>query len=139
MSQTTYGEFEPKTQRDRLVINVLYALHALALLSHGGSTAIAVILNYILRKKEPDALYVAHHNYMVSSFWWMLLWLLLWTPLAGVAYLSAFSHNNTEFMWLASPALVGIVSIVGWYLYRSIRGWVLFRQNRPPHTTQNSE
>jgi uncharacterized membrane protein len=117
MSETNYGRLEaPKTSSDRTVMHVLYGLHTIAWASMGTLAVIALIINYIKRGDELDALYVSHHNYMIRTFWWTVLWLLLTSPL-----------------WLLIiPGWVAYGVIGLWYLYRCIRGWLHFTDNKLP-------
>ena len=117
MAETDYVAFEPKTQNDRSVMHVLYGLHTVAWASMGSLAVIALIVNYIKRADEQDSIYVSHHNYMIATFWWTVLWLLLTSPL-----------------WLAFviPGAIAWTIVGLWYLYRCIRGWLRFTDNRPP-------
>src|ERR1051325_3486610 len=114
MSQTDYAAFEMKTSGDRTVMHVLYGMHTIAWASMGTLAVIAVIVNYIKRSDETDPLYTSHHNYMIATFWWTVLWLLLCGPL----WLG---------MVLFIPAGPIAYAIIGfWYLYRCLRGWLRF-------------
>jgi len=102
--------------RSRTLMHVLYAMHTLAWFSLGGFAVLALIVNYIRRADEYDALYLAHHVYMIRSFWWTALWLLLAAPL-----------------WLLFfPGLLAYGVVGLWYLYRCLRGWLRFNDNREP-------
>lgn len=116
MSETNLAEFEVKTDGDRTVMHVLYGLHTLAWFSGGVFAVIALIINYLRRSDETDALNIDHHNYMIQTFWWTLLWLLLLSPL-----------------WLLFifPGAIAYGIVWLWYLYRCIRGWMRFSGNRP--------
>jgi uncharacterized membrane protein len=116
MSQTDIAEFEAKTEGDRTVMHVLYAMHTLAWFSGGIFAVIALIINYIRRADEVDALYIDHHSYMIRTFWWTMLWLVLLSPL-----------------WLLFffPGAAAYAIVWFWYLYRCIRGWMRFSSNRP--------
>ena len=37
----------------------------------------ALIINYLRRADEREPLFLAHHRYMIATFWWTLLWLVL--------------------------------------------------------------
>ena len=78
MAQTDFAEFEAKTAGDRTVMHVLYGLHTIAWASMGSLALIAVIVNYIKRADEHDAVYASHHSYMIATFWWTIvgLWYL---------------------------------------------------------------
>jgi uncharacterized membrane protein len=123
MAQTDFAEFESKTSGDRTVMHILYGLHTVAWLSMGTLAVIALIVNYIKRADEHDAVYVSHHNYMISTFWWTVLWMVLSGLLALVMGLTI----------ILIPLVWVPFSIVGlWYLYRCIRGWLRFTEGKPP-------
>ena len=115
MRQTDLVTFDVKTSGDRTVMHVLYGLHTLAWFSGGVFAVIALIMNYLRRDGEVDPLYVAHHNYMISTFWWTLLWLVLLSPLWLLFVLPGFVAYGI--VWL-------------WYLYRCIRGWLRFNNGQ---------
>ena len=120
MPETDFTEFEAKTSNDRAVMHVLYGLHTVAWLSMGMLAVVALIVNYIKRADEHDAVYASHHNYMIATFWWTLLWLALTAPL-------------WLFMLLLLPVGPVATFVVGlWYLYRCLRGWLRFTEGRPP-------
>ncbi len=118
-SVATQFDAPPRPARnphDRGVMHVLYALHTLAWLSAGAFAVIALIGNYIKRGDDIEPLYNAHHHYMIRTFWWTVLWLLLCSPL-----------------WLAlAPGMLAYGVIGLWYLYRCIKGWLRFVDNRLP-------
>jgi uncharacterized membrane protein len=117
MSETDFAAFEGKTQGDRTVMHVLYGLHTAAWASFGSLAVVALIVNYIKRADELDAVYASHHNYMIRTFWWTLLWLVVTTPLYLI-------------VWI--PGVIAHSVVLLWYLYRCLRGWVRFNDNRPP-------
>ncbi len=117
MKETDYADFAPKTESDRTVMHVLYGLHTVAPFSYWTLALVAVVVNYIKRGDEADLLYVAHHDYMLRTFWWTVLWLVLTSPLYLLFFLPGFLAHS----------VVGL-----WYLYRCIRGWLRFVDHRPP-------
>lgn len=117
MSRTEDATFDAKTSSDRTVMNVLYGMHTLAWASMYTLAVVAVIVNYIRRSDEQDALYAAHHSWMISTFWWAVFWAVLSLPL----YLLFF------FPGVIAQAIVGL-----WYLYRCIKGWLRFSSGRLP-------
>jgi uncharacterized membrane protein len=54
---------------------------------------------------------------MIRTVWWTLLWLVLAGPL---------------WFLLIFPGAVAYTVIGAWYLYRCLRGWVRFNDNRYP-------
>lgn len=114
--ETDYATLEDKSPRDRTVMHVLYGLHTVAPFTLWSLAVIALIVNYIRRGDERDPLYLAHHDYLIRTFWWALLWL-------GV----------TSALWLLIvPGWIAWTLIGFWYLYRCIKGWVRFNDNRLP-------
>ncbi len=123
MSETNFADFEPKSPGDRTIMHILYGLHTVAWASLGTLAVIALIINYIKRGDETDALYQMHHNYMISTFWWTLVWMI---PAALIALIMSITIILLPLAWLP-------FSVVGlWYLYRCIKGWVRFSGNREP-------
>jgi len=116
MSQTDYARFETKSPSDRTIMHVLYGLHTVAWASAGMLAVIALIVNYIKRGDERDAAYVSHHNYMIATFWWTVLWLLVTSPL---------------YLFFVLPGVIAHAIVGLWYLYRCIRGWLRFTDGRP--------
>jgi uncharacterized membrane protein len=117
VSETDFAAFETKTPADRTVMNVLYGMHVLAPFTYWTLAIVAMIVNYIKRSDELDAVYSSHHNYMISTFWWSILWLVVTSPLYLLFFLPGFIAH----------AIVGL-----WYLYRCIRGWLRFTEGKPP-------
>jgi uncharacterized membrane protein len=117
MAETDFAQFDVKTPGDRTVMHVLYGLHTIAWASMGTLAVIALIVNYIRRADEEDALYASHHSYMIATFWWTVLWLLVTGPL---------------WLLLFFPGAIAYTIIGLWYLYRCLRGWLRFADGRPP-------
>ncbi|MBC7718371.1 MAG: hypothetical protein H7Z77_01060 [Chitinophagaceae bacterium] len=115
MTQTNLADFEVKTPNDRTVMHVLYALHTLAWFSGGVFAVVALVVNYLKRGDETDALYIDHHTYMIKTFWWTLLWLVLLSPL---------------WLLLVLPGAIAYGIVWLWYLYRCVRGWIRFNDAR---------
>ncbi|MCJ0765020.1 DUF4870 family protein [Variovorax terrae] len=115
MSETDFSRFDAKTPNDRTVMHVLYGLHTIAWASMGTLAVIALIVNYVKRGEEQDALYLSHHNYMIRTFWWTILALVVASPLWLLFLLPG----------AAAYTLIGL-----WYLYRCIRGWLRFADGK---------
>jgi uncharacterized membrane protein len=117
MAGTDFRDFEPKTASDRTIMHVLYGLHTIAWASMGTLALIALVINYVKRADELDALYVSHHNYMIATFWWTVLWLVVTAPL---------------WLLMVFPGVIAYTIVGLWYLYRCLRGWLRFNDSRPP-------
>lgn len=108
---------EMKTSGNRTVMHILYGMHTVASASAGTLAVIALIVNYIARSDESEGLFREHHSYMISTFWWTMLWLLVTSPLFLLLFMPG------AFAWF----IVGF-----WYIYRCIKGWLRFSNNRMP-------
>ena len=121
--ETDYAEFEVKGPADRNFMNIMYGMHTLAPFTAWSLSVVALILNYIKRSHEHDAIYASHHNYMISTFWWTVMWLVI----SGfVALVLAVTIVGLLVAWLPFVA-VGL-----WYIYRCVRGWIRFNNGEPP-------
>ncbi|MBV6306735.1 hypothetical protein KVP10_17740 [Candidimonas humi] len=109
---------EPQGPNLRTVTHVIYGLFALGLISAGVlglATVAAIVLAYLKRGDAAGTVYAPHFGWVLKTFWWGLLWLVL----------SA----------LATPILVGwltgAVALV-WVLYRLIKGWLALFSGQSP-------
>ena len=115
MAETDFRTLEDM-RTDRSTMHVLYGLHTVAPFTLWSLSVIALIVNYIKRSDEADRLYEAHHSYMIRTFWWTLLWL----ALTGPGWILFF------------PGVFAWTFIGAWYIYRFLRGWMRFNDNRFP-------
>jgi uncharacterized membrane protein len=140
MSQTNYADFEPKSADDRVIMHILYGMHCVAWLTGGVSAVVALIVNYVRRSDETDHTFTVHHNYMIHTFWWTLLWLALSSALflllilipGTAAVFSGWAAGISLFLILLVPSLLAGTVIGLWHLYRNIKGWLRFNDNRAP-------
>jgi uncharacterized membrane protein len=110
----------PSAEADRrsnlvLLTHVMYGLHLLSFFSAGAFSVVAMILNYVKRADLPDAFFRSHFRWQARSFWFTLLWLALTAPL---------------WAFFVFPGWVAWSVIGLWYLYRFVRGWWAFSEQR---------
>jgi uncharacterized membrane protein len=118
MSETDYATLEDRRRpQDRTTMQILYGMHAVAPFTLWSVSLLALIFNYVKRADEIEPRYRAHHDYMVRTFWWTLLWLVVTAPL---------------WFLLVVPGAVAYTAIGAWYIYRYLRGWLRFNDNRFP-------
>jgi uncharacterized membrane protein len=119
MSETDYVTLEDKggQRGGRTVMQVLYGMHTVAPFTLWSLSVIALVIHYVKRADESDPVYLAHHTYMIRTVWWTLLWLVVSGPL---------------WFLLVFPGAVAYTVIGAWYLYRCLRGWLRFNDNRFP-------
>lgn len=82
-----------------------YVLHLIGSVA-GVPSLIALVLNY-LKRSESASLFGSHHEWMIRTFWWALLWVVIG--------------------WVTTFVLIGWL-ILGllwlWYVYRHILGLI---------------
>ena len=94
----------------RKITHICYALFALAMISAGlfGAAAVAaVILAYVKRSDASGTIYASHLDWVIKTFWWGLLWVVL-SGLLTAIFIG----------WVT-----GIVALV-WIIHRLIKGWL---------------
>jgi uncharacterized membrane protein len=116
MSETNYADVESgKQPKDSTVMHILYGMHTVAPFTFWTLAVIALVVNYIKRSDETDSLHVSHHSYMIRTFWWSILWLVVTGPL---------------WLLLVLPGAIAWTVVGLWYLYRCIVGWLRFNDGR---------
>lgn len=132
--------FNPQAQsqaqlmpRDGMVklAHVMYGLHAFSALTglvsaafivtaflSGWPSIIAVVLNYINQGDVRGTYLESHFRWQLRTFWYALLWVVIAMALA--------------FTLIGIPVAVVLMLGVGvWVLYRLIRGWSALAAERP--------
>lgn len=110
-----YRSNDLERQNLRLLTHVLYGLHTASWFSAGLFSVIAMVINYAKRPDLPDAFFRSHFRWQARTFWFTLLWLVLTMPL---------------FLLFWIPGVVAWAVIGFWYLYRFLRGWWNFAEDR---------
>lgn len=97
---------------DTGVAVISYALHMLGAVLALPSI-IGLVINYI---KRNDGVYPldSHHAWMISTFWWALLWSII---------------GALTWFFLIGWAILGLTWL--WYLYRHLRGLLRLLDHRP--------
>ncbi|MGE8545935.1 DUF4870 family protein [Alcaligenes sp. WGS1538] len=109
MNQPVNPELEPGLPL-RKIAHICYALFSLAMISAGlfGAAAVAaVILAYVKRGDASGTIYASHLDWIIKTFWWGLLWVVLSALLTAVFI-----------GWVT-----GLVALV-WIIHRLIKGWL---------------
>lgn len=94
----------------RLVTHIAYGLFALGLLSFGFlgvATIASMVVVYLKRGDAAGTIYAPHFDWLIGTFWWGLLWVVL--------------------SWLATFVFIGWLTLVValvWIIYRIVRGWL---------------
>lgn len=136
MPDSLNSRTQPQAQlmpRDGMVklTHVMYGLHAFSALTglvsaafivtaflSGWPSIIAVVLNYINQGDVRGTYLESHFRWQLRTFWYALLWVVIAMALA--------------FTLIGIPVAVVLMLGVGvWVLYRLIRGWSALAAERP--------
>lgn len=99
---------------DRQSVILAYILYAISPVFPPGTIA-GVIVNHLKRAEVSSELCRSHHRWLMRSFWFGVLWVVIGImtfPLFGIGYV----------VWLISAL---------WFIYRIVRGWLNFSENKP--------
>lgn len=114
----TLHQPDPAGPSLRNMTHVAYGLFALGFVSAGLlgiATLAAVVLLYLKRQDTAGTYYAAHFDWLLSTFWWGLLWLAI-SAILALIFIG----------WL------GVLATVVWVLYRLIKGWLALLEGRAP-------
>jgi uncharacterized membrane protein len=98
---------------------ILYLAHAATFFfSLGLFNVLVLIINYIRRPETAGTMVYSHHTWMIRSFWWYVVWMV-------VAFVLAVTIIGIPLAWL-----VGAGAWL-WMAYRIIRGFLDLNNNKP--------
>lgn len=104
----------------RRVVLVDYLLHIAGLLfSAGLLSVVALIINYAKRADARGTLYASHIDWMISTFWWTLFWVVV--SFVPSLLLSVVSFGLLSFLFV----IPGV-----WFLYRMLKGLLRLNDGR---------
>ena len=92
-------------ESERTVVLIAYVLHLVGSIA-GLTSIVGLILNYVRQDHYGEPLN-SHHRWMIRSFWWALLWLVI-----------GFVTSPIGIGWL----ILGLAWL--WYVYRHVRGLI---------------
>jgi uncharacterized membrane protein len=81
-----------------------------------------VIIAYVKRDEARGTWTESHFDWLISTFWWSLLWSVLVAVIGGLLMLVLIG-------FLLVPIGLAIVSI--WVIYRVVRGYLAFNKSEP--------
>lgn len=106
--------------------NWALAVYILSIVSYfvGITGLVALIIAYVKRPDARGTFVESHFTWNIRTFWYSLLWLLVIVGV-GLASLGASRAG------LSVAALLGALGLLGWVIYRIVRGLVYLSQNKP--------
>jgi uncharacterized membrane protein len=115
--------------------HLIYALHALSVLVgvvgaasivgsfiFGVPSIVAVIMNYARRREVAGTWLESHFSWQIRTFWWALGWSIIVLIVSAPLMLVIIGF---------ATAVIGLLLIGAWVLYRVVRGWLALRDLRP--------
>jgi uncharacterized membrane protein len=98
---------------------IMYIVHALTFFfSLGMLSIIPVIVNYVKRPYTEGTLVYSHHTWMIRSFWFYVLWMIV----GGALFVTIIGIPLAWLVWCGAWL---------WKAYRLIKGFVVLNNNRP--------
>lgn len=114
-------EFQPEEQKGLSLLaitHIIYGLFGLGVISFvfsGTGAVAALVVAYIKRGDAVGTVYAPHFDWVIKTFWWGLLWLVISAIL------------TTIFIgWIT-----GVVAVV-WLIYRIVKGWLALASGFAP-------
>jgi uncharacterized membrane protein len=95
----------PNPETDRTWLLAAYVLHLIGAIA-GVPSLVGLLINYLQRSACAEPL-ASHHRWMIRSFWWGLLWVVVGAVLT---------------LMVVGWAIMGLAWL--WYLYRHVRGLI---------------
>jgi uncharacterized membrane protein len=108
-----------KVEGHKQTARILYLVHAVTFFfSLATLSILPLIINYVKRPESEGTLVHSHHTWMIASFWWFVIWMLVgWICFATVLLIPlAFLIWGVAWLWKA---------------YRLIRGFIDLNNNTP--------
>jgi uncharacterized membrane protein len=99
-------------ESERSLVLVAYVLHLVGAIA-GITSIVGLILNYV-RRNRWDGPYDSHHRWMIRSFWWAILGIVI----------------GCITIWLLIGWVILFVVWV-WYIYRHVRGLIALVNGEP--------
>ncbi len=98
---------------------ILYIAHAATFFfSLGLLNFVVLIVNYIRRPETMGTMVYSHHTWMIRSFWWYVVWMIV----AGILFVTVIGIPLAWLIWVGTWL---------WMAYRIIRGFLDLNNNKP--------
>jgi uncharacterized membrane protein len=88
----------------------------------GVPSIVAVIMNYARRREVAGTWLESHFSWQIRTFWWALGWSIIVLVISAPLMLVIIGF---------ATAVIGLLLIGAWVLYRVVRGWLALRDLRP--------
>ncbi len=116
------GEAGARERDKHRLTTLTYLLHLLGLLSFGGTTVVALIVNYGKRASVARTFYATHFAWQIRSGCWFLG---LTAVFGGLMFIG--DAQRLPLMVIAG-ALLWLIACL-WYIYRLLKGYMWLTSN----------
>jgi uncharacterized membrane protein len=107
------------TKDAKQMARILYLVHACTFFfSLGMLSFLPLIVNYIKRPETTGTIVYSHHSWMIRSFWFYVLWMVV----GGVLFATLIGIPIAWAIWCLAWL---------WKAYRLIRGFLDLNSNKP--------
>lgn len=107
--------YERSAEDAKQFARILYIAHGLTwFFSLGTLSVLVLIVNYIKRPDTNGTIVYSHHTWMIRSFWYYLLWMIV----GGILWIVLVGYLVWGLAWL-------------WLGYRIARGFIDLNSNKP--------
>lgn len=118
----TAGEAGQRDRDKHRLTTLTYLLHLLGLMTVGGTTVVALIVNYAKRASLARTIYASHFTWQIRSGWWFL-------GLTAFCGALMFLGDSQRLPLVAIlGALVWLITCV-WFVYRVLKGYMWLTWN----------
>jgi uncharacterized membrane protein len=110
---------DSSVEEAKQMARLLYLGHAVTFFfSFGLLSFIPLIINYVKRPYTEGTLVYSHHTWMIRSFWFYVLWMIV----GGALFVTIIGIPLAWLVWCGAWL---------WKAYRLIKGFVDLNNNRP--------
>ena len=96
------------------ITQIIYALHAAALVVGGLTSIVAIVLNYVKKEDVVGTMYESHFRWQIRTFWFGLLW----------------STIGWILMFAFFIGLLVLIPAAIWFIYRIVKGWLRLSEGK---------
>lgn len=107
------GDGQDASENERTTLLVAYILQAVSPFTGFLASVASLVISYIKVSETRNAFIRSHHRYLIRTFWWTLLW--------GVVFA------------LLCFVLIGFALLFGlwvWWIYRLVKGFIAYSERR---------
>lgn len=118
MNDSTLTQSAEPSEGERNTLLIAYVLYGVTPFTGGLAAVAAVIINHLKVNDTGNEFLRSHHRWLLRTFWYSLLW-------TALSSLLMFTIVLIPVAWL------GYIATGVWYIYRVVRGAMVFSERRP--------